>query len=261
VIDAHCHLDLYQSPARVVAACARLDLDVLSVTTAPSAWAGTKRLAEGAARLVTALGLHPQLAKERRREVVLFERLVERTLFVGEVGLDGSAGFRSSWTDQTAVFGRVLSACAGNGGRILSIHSRGAVGAVLEMIAAEPHAGIPILHWFSGSAADLARAVAIGCWFSVGPAMLNTERGRRLARVMPPDRVLTESDGPFAIVDGQPALPSDVHHAVATLATLWGTTRLSAESLVQDNWLRLRRGPPGSARRPDDSPQQPSDSR
>lgn len=38
----------------------------------------------------------------------------------------------------------------------------------------------------------------MGCWFSVGPAMLQGARGTELVARMPRDRVLTESDGPFA---------------------------------------------------------------
>lgn len=47
-------------------------------------------------------------------------------------------------------------------------------------------------------ARELERAVALGCWFSVGPAMLAAEKARGLARAMPKERVLTETDGPFA---------------------------------------------------------------
>jgi TatD DNase family protein len=38
---------------------------------------------------------------------------------------------------------------------------------------------------------------------------------------MPQDRVLTESDGPFAQVDGRAALPSDTDRAAIALAEVW----------------------------------------
>lgn len=37
----------------------------------------------------------------------------------------------------------------------------------------------------------------MGCWFSVGPAMLAGERGKVLALKMPRDRILTKTDGPL----------------------------------------------------------------
>ena len=73
-----------------------------------------------------------------------------------------------------------------------------ASGAVLDRLQAYRDAGIPVLHWFSGPRRDLECAIELGCWFSVGPAMLRSRTGRALAALMPRDRVLTESDGPFA---------------------------------------------------------------
>ncbi|MDW2812515.1 TatD family deoxyribonuclease, partial [Acinetobacter baumannii] len=45
LIDFHCHLDLYDNPQAVVTACGKLNY-ILSVTTTPKAWFGTKKLAE-----------------------------------------------------------------------------------------------------------------------------------------------------------------------------------------------------------------------
>lgn len=61
-----------------------------------------------------------------------------------------------------------------------------------------------MLHWFAAPVAELERAIAKGCWFSVGPAMLVDARGRDLAARMPRDRVVAETDGPYADVHGRP---------------------------------------------------------
>ena len=121
----------------------------------------------------------------------------------------------------------------------MSIHSRRSANAVLDGLESQPGAGIPILHWFSGSARDLDRAVALGCWFSVGPAMLNGERGKRLAARMPRERVLTESDGPFAQIDGRAVLPWEVNRAVTTLADLWSIDTRQTQGALYDNLRRL----------------------
>jgi TatD DNase family protein len=233
VIDFHCHLDLYADPYAVAHDCISRTLYVLSVTTTPSAWDGTVALTRGAPRIRTALGLHPQVAHERKGELPLFERLLPATRYVGEIGLDGAPEFRRHWSDQTMVFTRILDACSRVGGRILSIHSRRAATPVLEALEAHRGAGTPILHWFSGNQRELARAMELGCWFSVGPAMLSGDRGRALVAKMPRDRVLTESDGPFAQVDRRAAFPWDADLAVATLAELWvEPTSIVRERLV-----------------------------
>ena len=112
--------------------------------------------------------------------------------------MDGSPPHRHSLELQRAVFRRILAECARLGGRVLSIHSRGAADEVLDEVAVQPGAGLPILHWFSGTARQLDRAVQLGCWFSVGPAMVRSAKGRALVSRMPPDRLLTETDAPFA---------------------------------------------------------------
>lgn len=239
MIDLHCHLDLYQDPRQVVHGCVARRMYVLSVTTTPSAWDGTVALATGAGRIRTALGLHPQLAHERRSELPLFDRLLPQTRYVGEIGLDGAPDFRSHWKAQLAVFDHVLESCARVGGRILSIHSRRASGAVLDRLEAQPSAGVPVLHWFTGSQRDLDRAISLGCWFSVGPAMLRGNKGCALAASMPKDRIVTESDGPFAQLDGAPVMPWHVDAALASLVNLWSVTLEEASQIIHSNLRTL----------------------
>ena len=167
--------------------CKTMGVEVLSVTTTPSAWVGTRLLAGDSTKIRTALGIHPQLARERSSELRLFDELLPEAKFVGEIGLDGSRQFRSQWREQVAVFEHVLESCRIAGGRILSIHSRQAAVEVLDRIEAQQGAGTAILHWFSGGVNDLVRAIELGCWFSVGPAMLVSKRGIALAERMPMD--------------------------------------------------------------------------
>jgi TatD DNase family protein len=235
VIDFHCHLDLYPNHHAVRQECDRLGMYVLSVTTTPSAWKGTSALAEGSPRIRTALGLHPQLAGERKGELSLFDVLLPQAHYVGEIGLDGAPEFRWSWNDQVAVFEHILAECRKAGGRVMSIHSRRASGPVLDFLEKIPAAGTPVLHWFSGSFRDLDRAIKLGCWFSIGPAMLASEKGRGLAARMPRERVLTETDGPFAQLNGQAIMPWQVENAIQGLSQIWSVPPADVEQSVFRN--------------------------
>jgi TatD DNase family protein len=239
VIDLHAHLDLYPDPVTTTNECVRRDMFVLSVTTTPSAWSGTAALASGATRIRTAIGLHPQIAQERQSELGLFEDLLPRSRYVGEIGLDGGPELKATWETQRRVFGEILRVCGLAGGRIMTIHSRRAAGAVLDALAARTDAGIPVLHWFSGSRRDLLRAIDQGCWFSVGPAMLAGERGRALTADMPKNRILTESDGPFAQTDGRPLYPWDAAAAEKTLAGIWNVTEDEVRDQLMQNLKQL----------------------
>lgn len=221
MIDFHCHLDLYPDPQAVVRDCASKGIYVLSVTTTPSAWKGTSRVADGAPRIRTALGLHPELVHERAGELALFDELLPRTKYVGEVGLDGSPALRQYWPEQQRVFEHVLRSCSRAGGRVLSVHSRRAAPAVLDALAKHPDAGTPVLHWFSSASRELERAIAMGCWFSAGPGMLQSQRGREILSRLPRDHTLTETDGPFVRIGTDAAVPSDVTAVEAGLAHIW----------------------------------------
>lgn len=241
MIDFHCHLDLYPEPREIARECAERGIYLLSVTNTPSAWIGTSAIAHGLTRIQTGIGLHPQLAHQRKGEIGLFERLLGETSYVGEIGLDGAPEFRKHWNDQVEVFDRILQLCSGAGGRIMSIHSRRATSAVLDHLEKHRASGPAVLHWFSGTSKELIRAVGLGCWFSVGPATLASEKGRDLVSRMPKDRILTESDGPFVQVGGSRLFPWDVRQAIAELARTWSVDVPAARRQISDNLRRLVR--------------------
>jgi TatD DNase family protein len=221
VIDFHCHLDLYPDPELEVSEADAAGIYILSVTTTPKAWSRTATLAKGKKRIRTALGLHPELAHQRRRELPLFEALLPNTRYVGEIGLDGSPDFKAHREDQRQVLETILQMCTRADGRVLTIHSRRAVDDVLDCLSRFPAAGIPILHWFSGTPTQLQRAIGMGCWFSVGPAMLRSSKGKSIAELIPRSRVLTETDGPFGKLENRALKPVDSWTAVDQLAEIW----------------------------------------
>lgn len=211
---------------------------LLAITTTPLAWQGMKRLTRHRKRVRAAPGLHPQLIAERYAEVELLEQLLPETPYIGEIGLDGGPDYRGSFARQDEVFRRVLRRCATLGGRILSIHSRASASGVLDALSAHPDAGIAVLHWFSGSPRELDRAIALGCWFSVGPPMLSSKKGRRLVEAMPRDRILTETDAPFTRLGKEPLMPWHVAEAEKMLSGIW---QLPAQQ-ISEALLRNLRG-------------------
>jgi TatD DNase family protein len=221
MIDFHCHIDLYSDPASIVARCQTEKVYVLSVTTVPSAFEGTAALALSTNCITTAVGLHPELVATRHRELALFEELVTRTPFVGEVGLDGSSRHRENLSQQETILSEILRMCARAGGKVISLHSRGAAGKILDVLSSQPDAGTFVLHWYNGTKRQVQRAVELGCWFSVNPAMLSSVTGRCALSAMPLDRIVPESDGPFGTVAGRPAQPWDAWSIVPGLGSFW----------------------------------------
>lgn len=217
MIDLHCHIDLYPSAMNVIRETAKRNLFTLAVTTSPRAWKATGRVLEPYSTIQVALGLHPEIVTEKFAEKNLLIESIAETKFIGEIGLDGSRRFKNSFALQKDIFESAIKECAKQGGKIISIHSRSAESEVLEILASNPGLGVPILHWFSGSLTDLKRAIDLGCWFSVGPAMLASKSGQRIANAIPLKRLLPESDGPFGRKGENPLLPWEATNISKTI--------------------------------------------
>ena len=221
-IDFHCHLDLYEDHAALIDECDRERVATLAVTTTPKAWRRNREVADRSTHVRVALGLHPQLVAEREAEVSLLDQLLGEARYVGEIGLDAGPRFYRSFDAQERVFEHILRACAEQGGKVLTVHSVRAVGKVLGHLerAFPPDRGRVVLHWFTGTAAEARRAVALGCYFSINSEMLRSPKHRQLVAGLPAERLLTETDGPFVDVNGRPVRPRDVATTVQELADL-----------------------------------------
>lgn len=239
MMDFHCHLDLYDNPKDIIQQVNSAGTYVLSVTTTPKAFPGTKKMAANAPRVRTALGLHPQLSGERYSELALFDLMLPETAYVGEIGLDGSKEYSDSFSVQVRVFRHILNSCDKSGGRVLSIHSRNAADSVLEHLDEAIGTSIPILHWFSGSMKAAKKANELGCWYSIGPAMLRTKGGCDRVSQMPITKVLLETDGPFAQRDGKPLSPVQAELCIPDLARIWGISIVATRRQLRHNLKKI----------------------
>ena len=242
-VDFHCHLDLYSNHEALIRECDREGVATLAVTTTPKAWARNQELASTSKHVRVALGLHPQLVAEREGELALFERLLEGTRYIGEIGLDAGPKFYSNFEAQERVFSRILSACSEQGGKILTVHSVRTAAKVLGHIERllAPDRGRVVLHWFTGSATEARRALDIGCYFSINIEMLKSTKHRALVASLPLDRMLTETDGPFVQAGGKPLAPPDVKNAIQAIASLKGLDSEQVANQIVSNLGSLLR--------------------
>lgn len=241
LVDFHCHLDLYPDFEALVAECESRGIFTLGVTTTPAAWPRNHALTKSTRFVRTALGLHPQLIASRPNEVELWDRHLPQCRYVGEVGLDfGPQYFRSAET-QKKVFQHVLRKCAQAGAKVLTVHSVRSVSAVLDMV--EAHIANTdnrvVMHWFTGTAREAARAVDLGCFFSVNEAMIAKPSRSAIVATLPIDRLLTETDGPFTKAGARPARPGDVALAVDGLAQLFNKDHASMSETIRGNLKNL----------------------
>ena len=243
MIDFHSHLDLYPNALSLLPRVAQENRFTLVVSTSPKAWQATSKVFAGYANIKVALGLHPEIAVAKAAEKHLLVSLIAQAEYIGEIGLDGSPRFKSSLTVQRAILDAVLAECERVGGRVMSLHSRGAADQVLDALAAHPMAGTAVLHWFSGTNRQLSRAVEQDAWFSVGPSMIASEKGRQLVAGMPKSRLLLETDGPFATKpNGEPWFPWETASVTTLLCDVWKLQREEVCSQLLSNLELITRG-------------------
>lgn len=238
-MDFHCHLDLYPDAREVYKEAAIRNVFTWLVTTSPKAFEATSRVLPPNQSVMITPGLHPEIAHDRAIELGMLLEQIGRVRAVGEVGLDGSPRFKSCYLEQRRIFKAVVARCAELGGRTLSIHSRQAVKDVLAELEAHPGYGTAVMHWFSGTQSELRAAVAHGCWFSIGPAMFESANGRALAASMPLNRVVPESDGPFAQMARKPIMPWSMDQTASRLAAAWGISVDETTQILHKNGNEL----------------------
>jgi TatD DNase family protein len=219
-VDTHCHIDLYPDPKAVIEQAIQHRVYTIAVTNAPSVFFHSEKLAADSHYVRAAVGLHPELVQTHAHELPSMWPLLEQTRYIGEVGLDYTTPDKALREKQRNIFFAILDRCAKHGNKILTVHSRRASSDVISAFGTN-YPGRFILHWFSGSSAEVDRAAKHGAYFSINPAMLGSKKGRALIERMPRERVLTESDGPFVTAGEEPAGPLHAQLTIEALASHW----------------------------------------
>ncbi|MFT5127131.1 MAG: TatD DNase family protein [Rhodothermales bacterium] len=232
VVDTHCHLNLYPNAISQVAEFAKTGTEVIAVTTSPEQYAALAALTAPAPSIHAAVGLIPQDARRLSSQLNHLLRLLPDTRFVGEIGLDYVTQDPAERARQKRIFSQILNACSPLGDRVLSIHSRRASADTLAML--RDFRGCAILHWFSGRVREVERADH--AWFSVNTAMVCSRRGRELVRAMNPDRILTETDGPFVTLGDRPVTSHDIQLVLEFLAREWRCDIAESAARVRANY-------------------------
>ena len=157
-------------------------------------------------------GIHPWKAECTSWSEM--EPVLRACTVIGEIGLDGT------WCDtdirvQREVFHRQLF-LAHTLGKPVILHTKGMEGEVLQAIRQYPNRYL--VHWYS-CPNFLHEYMELDCWFTAGPDLCSNSCVQRLAKTVPLNRLLAESDGLEGIIWGQglPLTPSDYPESMRQL--------------------------------------------
>lgn len=237
MIDTHCHIDLYSNPEELATESERLGIVTIGVTNLPSHFEIGYQHLVNHTKVKLALGMHPLYAESHQKELAIFLRNIDKTSFIGEIGLDFSEEGISSRTIQLNTFKCILDALNGKV-KILSLHSRKAEQEVHQNLIRHK-INTAIFHWYSGPLSFIADIVKSGFMFSINPAMIRSKSGQRIIQRIPINHILTESDGPFISIGTNPVRPKDVVVVQNYLSTVWGMSVQEVEIHIYNNYMRL----------------------
>jgi TatD DNase family protein len=234
LIDSHCHLNyqgLVEDEAGVIARARAAGLGaMISISTREREWADVIAGAERHADVFATVGIHPHEADEHPD--IDTARLVEaarhpRVIGIGETGLDYFYD-KSDRERQRRSF-RSHIAASRETGLPLIVHTRDAEDDTIEILGEETGKGAfpMVIHCFTGSQRLADACLALGAYISLSGIVTfkNARALQDVARTLPADRMLVETDSPFLApvpVRGKVCEPAYVAHTARFLAELRG---------------------------------------
>ena len=249
--DSHCHLDPLRYGDQLVEVCARAraagvtGLAIIGTRAADSEAAADT--AAGASGMVAAAGIHPnEVAGIEPNEWDRITRLAVsgRVAAIGETGLDwhhdhAPRPLQQDFFDRHIRLAQKLALP-------LVVHSRESIPAVLGVLREALLRGplSVVLHSFTGTAAEAAEAVEMGCMlgFSGMVTFRSSAALRAVAATVPIGHLLIETDSPFLSPEplrGRRNEPANVVHTAHCLAIARGESQSEFAARTSANARRF----------------------
>ena len=252
LIDSHCHLDRLDLAAHGGSLDTALDAaraagvgHFLCIGVSADNAATVKGLAERYDDVDCSVGVHPldlEPGAEPALDWLLGELAHPKVVAIGETGLDYHYEPESAALQQASF--RLHLEAARITGKPVIVHTREARADTLALLreAALPQAGV--LHCFTEDWEMAKAALDIGFYISLSGIVTfrNAEALRDVARQVPADRLLVETDSPYLAPvphRGKPNLPQYVREVAEYLAVLRGVSYEALAEQTSSNFKRL----------------------
>lgn len=249
LVDSHCHLDFPDLAGRVDDALALMrENDVthaLCVSVTLQEFPQVRALAERYPNLYASVGVHPDydnVPQVTEQELVKLANH-PRVVAIGETGLDhyrikGGA----EWQRERF---RTHIRAARSSGKPLIVHMRDAAEDTLRIMREEgaPEVG-GVMHCYTGTWDVAQAAMDLGFWISFSGIVTfkNAAALREVARKVPLERMLIETDSPFLApvpYRGKTNEPGLVRYVAEEIGRLRGVSLDEVATATSKNFFRL----------------------
>lgn len=251
LVDSHCHLDFPDFETELDDIVGRAsDAGIgrmVTISTRVKQFDRVLAVAERYESIFCSVGTHPHHADE---ELDIFSddlvRLSQhpKVVAIGEAGLDYH--YDNSPREAQAEGLRRHIAAARETGLPLVIHSRDADDDMAEILTEETGKGAfpAVLHCFSSGRSLAETGILLGHYVSFSGILTfnRAEELRAIARDMPADRILVETDAPYLApmpFRGKRNEPSFVPHTARVLAETRDVSEADIAEQTSENFFRL----------------------
>jgi TatD DNase family protein len=251
LIDSHCHLDYFQGEdlAGVLARAAAAGVgEMVTIGTRLSRSDEMRAIAQANSNVWCTVGVHPHNAGEApvpTPEAIVAETHHPKVIGIGESGLDYF--YDKAPRDLQQASFRAHARAARLSGLPLCIHARDADDDIALILREETDAVGPfafLLHCFSSTRALAEAALALGGYVSFSGILTfpKSQEIRDIARDVPRDRLLVETDAPYLApvpFRGKRNEPAHVAHTARVLAEVHAMSAEAMADLTTANFRRL----------------------
>jgi TatD DNase family protein len=251
LVDSHCHLDFPDFAAELDAVVGRAEAAgvtrMVTISTRVRRHAEILAIAERFPNVTCSVGTHPHHAHEELH--ITADDLITRAshpkvVAIGEAGLDYH--YDNSPRDAQSQGFRTHIAAARATKLPLVIHTREADEDTAQILDDEMGKGpFPaVLHCYTGGAELARRAIALGCYigFTGIVTFKNSASLREIAKSLPADRFLVETDAPYLAPNphrGKRNEPAYVTEVAKLLAEVRGVSFEEICRQTTENFFRL----------------------
>jgi len=240
LIDAHAHLDRYDDRPSVLEEIAQHSIFTLSNSMDLPSYGRNLEIAAQCALVLPAFGVHPWNAPEYADRLDDLGAAIAQSPLLGEIGLDYHFVEDAAQYPAQRQVCEFFLAAAREQGKIVNLHTKGAEEEILHLLRQYDLPRV-IVHWYSGPLDVFRQLVARGVYFTIGVEVLYSEHIQTIARELPREQLLTETDnpgGPRGLI-GKPGRPLLIKDVVRGLAEVRQTSAEDIEQTVQANFWRL----------------------
>ena len=251
LIDSHCHLEykgLVEDQQGVLARAREAGVGgFLSISTRQREWAQVVATTEREADVWASVGIHPHEADAHAdlgEAALLAAADHPRVIAIGETGLDYYYD-HSDREMQKALFRRHI-AVSRQTGLPLIIHTRDAEEDTFDVLSEEMEKGAfpALIHCFTASADFGRKVLDLGLTISLSGIVTfkNAKDLQAVAKEIPEDRILVETDAPFLAPvphRGRVCEPAFTADTARFVADLRGTSFEALAEATTRNFFRL----------------------